>query len=39
MAPRELGRRVEAPNFSLPRDDGGTVSLADFRGQKLFLFF
>jgi peroxiredoxin Q/BCP len=28
-----------APNFSLPRDGGGSVSLQDFRGKKLVLFF
>jgi peroxiredoxin Q/BCP len=29
----------KAPNFKLPRDGGGTVSLADFKGRKLVLFF
>ena len=28
-----------APSFSLPRDGGATVSLADFAGQKLVIFF
>lgn len=28
-----------APEFSLPRDGGGTVSLADFRGKPVVLFF
>jgi peroxiredoxin Q/BCP len=28
-----------APNFRLPRDDGGEVSLADFAGRKLVLYF
>ena len=28
-----------APDFSLPRDGGGNVSLRDFRGKKLVLFF
>ena len=28
-----------APAFTLPRDGGGTVSLADFKGGKLVLFF
>jgi thioredoxin-dependent peroxiredoxin len=28
-----------APDFALPRDGGGTVSLADYRGRKLVLFF
>jgi peroxiredoxin Q/BCP len=30
---------AKAPNFTLPRDGGGEVSLADFRGQKLVLYF
>src|SRR5258708_1865354 len=29
----------KAPPFSLLRDDGGTVSLADFAGRKLVLYF
>ena len=29
----------KAPDFKLPRDGGGTVSLADFRGRKLVLYF
>jgi len=29
----------EAPAFSLPRDGGATVSLSDFAGKKLVLFF
>jgi thioredoxin-dependent peroxiredoxin len=29
----------KAPNFKLPRDDGDTVSLADFKGRKLVLYF
>ena len=28
-----------APDFSLPRDGGGTLSLADFKGKTLVLFF
>lgn len=28
-----------APDFRLPRDDGGVVSLADFAGRKLVLYF
>src|SRR3954449_8548748 len=28
-----------APTFTLPRDGGGKVSLDDFRGRKLVLFF
>jgi peroxiredoxin Q/BCP len=30
---------TKAPAFSLPRDDGGTVSLADYAGRKLVLYF
>ena len=30
---------TKAPAFSLPRDGGATVSLADFKGQKLVLYF
>ena len=29
----------KAPNFKLPRDGGSTVSLADFKGRKLVLYF
>ncbi|MGO9048132.1 MAG: peroxiredoxin [Xanthobacteraceae bacterium] len=42
MAPRnaaELGPGVKAPAFTLPRDGGGTVSLKDFAGRKLVLYF
>ena len=28
-----------APDFSLPRDGGGVLSLADFKGRKLVLYF
>ena len=30
---------TKAPDFSLPCDDGDTLSLADFKGKKLVLFF
>jgi peroxiredoxin Q/BCP len=30
---------TKAPAFKLPRDGGGEVSLADFRGRKLVLYF
>lgn len=30
---------AKAPPFNLPRDGGGTVSLADFAGRKLVLYF
>jgi thioredoxin-dependent peroxiredoxin len=42
VAPGGHGALVEgakAPAFRLPRDGGETVSLADFAGQKLLLFF
>jgi thioredoxin-dependent peroxiredoxin len=29
----------KAPGFTLPRDSGGEVSLADFKGRKLVLYF
>lgn len=28
-----------APDFTMPRDGGGTVSLSDFKGRKLVLYF
>lgn len=28
-----------APDFNLPTDDGGTVSLSDLRGQKVIVYF
>ena len=28
-----------APDFTLPRDGGGTVSLKEFRGKKLVIYF
>ena len=30
---------AQAPDFTLPRDGGGQVSLSDYRGQKVVLFF
>ena len=30
---------AKAPAFTLPRDGGGTVSLADFKGLRLVLYF
>ncbi len=30
---------TKAPSFTLPRDGGGEVSLAEFRGRKLVLYF
>jgi len=35
----ELTIGQKAPAFSLPRDGGGSVSLADFKGRKLVVFF
>lgn len=29
----------KAPDFSLPRDGGGTISLSDFKGHKVVLYF
>jgi peroxiredoxin Q/BCP len=37
--PAVLAERTRAPAFRLPRDGGASVSLADFAGQKLVLFF
>lgn len=34
-----LAEGSRAPAFNLPRDDGTRVSLADFAGQKLVIFF
>ena len=36
-APLDVGDK--APNFKLPGDDGGTVSLTDFKGRKLVIYF
>jgi peroxiredoxin Q/BCP len=36
MAPA-IGEK--APDFHLPRDGGGTLALADFKGRKLVLYF
>ena len=33
------GVSEKAPNFTLPRDGGSSVSLADFKGRKLVLYF
>jgi peroxiredoxin Q/BCP len=37
--PAQPGPGTKAPAFSLPRDGGGTLSLADFKGQNLVLYF
>ena len=36
---RKLDPGTKAPPFTLPRDGGGTVSLGDFAGRKLVLYF
>ena len=35
----DLSVGAKAPAFNLPRDGGGTVSLADFKGRKLVIYF
>ena len=35
----ELAAGSKAPAFKLPRNGGGTVSLADFKGRKLVIYF
>lgn len=35
----ELAPEMPAPRFSLPRDGGGNISLAEFAGRKLVLYF
>jgi thioredoxin-dependent peroxiredoxin len=35
----ELTVGQKAPAFSLPRDGGGSVSLADFKGRNLVIYF
>jgi peroxiredoxin Q/BCP len=36
---KDLAVGGKAPGFNLPRDGGGSVSLADFKGRKLVLYF
>jgi thioredoxin-dependent peroxiredoxin len=36
---RELTTGAKAPDFTLPTDGGGEVTLAEFRGRKLVLYF
>jgi thioredoxin-dependent peroxiredoxin len=38
-ARRELTAGSKAPPFTLPRDGGGSIALADFAGRKLALYF
>jgi len=35
----ELAVGSKAPGFTLPRDGGGKVALADFKGKKLVIYF
>jgi len=35
----ELEVGAKAPAFTLPRDGGGTVSLSDYKGKKLVIYF
>ena len=35
----DLAAGAKAPSFSLPRDGGGKVTLKDFKGRKLVLYF
>jgi thioredoxin-dependent peroxiredoxin len=35
----KLAPGAKAPAFKLPRDGGGTISLAEFAGRKLVLYF
>jgi peroxiredoxin Q/BCP len=35
----ELAPGIEAPDFTLPRDGGSTVTLSAFRGRPVVLFF
>ena len=37
--PRELAPGAKAPAFTLPRDGGGSVSLADFASRAVVLYF
>ena len=39
MGTTTLKEGSKAPPFDLPSDDGGSMSLADFKGRKLVLFF
>ena len=35
----DLAEGMKAPEFSLPRDGGGTVALSEYAGSRLVLFF
>jgi peroxiredoxin Q/BCP len=36
---RDLATGAKAPAFTLPRDGGGSISLKDFKGRHLVLYF
>lgn len=36
---REIAEGKKAPAFTMPADDGSTVSLKDYKGKKLVMFF
>lgn len=36
---QDLKEKDPAPNFKLPSDDGQEVSLNNFRGKKVILYF
>jgi peroxiredoxin Q/BCP len=39
MSENRLSAGDEAPDFTLPADDGSTVTLSDLRGQKVIVYF
>ena len=39
MAPQYLEAGAQAPDFTLPADDGSTVTLSELRGHPVVLWF